>query len=207
MSHRPFIFLGPSLSLSEARVIVDAEFQPPVRAADLEAVPSGSVVGIVDGELGTLRLNPSEAIRALNRGVQLYGTASTGALLAAQLGDAGFIGSGQVFELVVRHPQAAEDLIMVLYADHDHSLITEPLVNAVLAFIDHQHQSDTGIIDRVIEALRTIPIEMRTPYALENCLRDLVPVINPVSCPLSLRNYKAEDARLLLRHLARPLST
>lgn len=205
MSPRPIIFLGPSLSRAEARAIVDADFRPPLRAGDLEALPDGSIVGIVDGVLdASSRLPPCEAVRAIARCEQLYGAASTGALLAAQLRDTPFIGLGRVFELVDRHPEAADDLVAVFYVDPEGPALTEPLANAVLSFIDRWRPHDSRLVDELIEALRAIPIEKWAKPTVEDCLRDLAHATEHFSLTPILRNYKAEDARLLLQRLARP---
>lgn len=206
MSPRPIVFLGPSLSRAEARVIVEADFRPPLRAGGLDALPDGSVVGVVDGVLdASSRLPPCEAVRAMERGVRFFGAASTGALLAARLGDARFIGMGRVFELVTRHPDAADDLVAVLYAEHDDTSFTEPLANAVLTFIDRWRPYDPRLVKAAIAALRAIPIEKRTKSALQDCLGDLAPVNKHFSRAPTLTNYKAGDARLLLQRLARPI--
>ena len=204
MSPRPIIFLGPSLSRAEARAIVEADFRPPLRSGDLDALPRGSIVGIVDGVLDASRLPPCEAVRALARGARLYGAASTGALLAARLRDARFIGLGRVFELVARHSDAADDLVAVLYADPDNTPLTVPLANAILTFIDQLQPHDPRLVEAAIAALRRIPLEKRTQSALLACLRDVAPATEYYSRLPILGNYKAEDARLLLQRLAGP---
>jgi hypothetical protein len=172
MSLRPVVFLGPSLSHVEASVIVEAHCRPLLRAGDLDAVPDSSFVGIVDGVLtASSRVSPCEAVRALNRGVRLYGAASTGALLAARLCEAGFIGFVRVFALVARYPDAADDLVAVLYADPNRTPFTEQLANAVFTLIDHRRPADPWLVEEAIEALQTIPIEKRTPSALNRRLR------------------------------------
>ena len=49
---RPVVFLGPSTPLEAARAILDADYRRPVRRGDLERLPPGQIVGIIDGEFG-----------------------------------------------------------------------------------------------------------------------------------------------------------
>jgi hypothetical protein len=88
-----------------------------------------------------------------------------------RLCEAGFIGFGRVFELVARYPDAADDLVAVLYADPNGTPFTEQLANAVLTLIDHRRPADPWLVEEAIEALQTIPIEKRTPSALDRRLR------------------------------------
>src|SRR5580700_9812280 len=45
----PIVFLGPSLPQEEALRIVKAEYRPPIRRGDLDGIPAGSIVAIIDG--------------------------------------------------------------------------------------------------------------------------------------------------------------
>lgn len=204
MSPLPIVYLGPSLSRTEARTILSADFRPPLRSGDLDALPCYTVVGIVDGVLDAQsRLRPCEAIHALGRGIRLFGAASTGALLAAQLRTTGFVGIGRIFKLVALHPDVADDLVAVMYAEHDDTALTEPLVNAVLAFLENRNLADRRPVGEVIAALRTIPLHERTSIAVECRLQSLFPTTEYISHHPTIRNYKAEDARLLLHQLER----
>jgi hypothetical protein len=108
-----------------------------------------------------------------------------------------------VFELVAHHPDAADDLVAVLYADPEGPALTEPLANADLGFIDQTRSADPGFVEAAMMALRAIPIEKRTPSALIACLRDFPSATEHFSRTPILRNYKADNARLLLQCLVR----
>jgi hypothetical protein len=44
------VFLGPSLPLEHAKAVLpDADFRPPIKRKYLTTVPSGSIVGIING--------------------------------------------------------------------------------------------------------------------------------------------------------------
>jgi hypothetical protein len=95
------IFTGPSLLPDSACEILDARCLPPVSQGDVyrEALKAPEVIGIVDGYFRSV---PSvwhkEILWALSRGISVYGSASMGALRAAELQPFGVIGVGWVYE-------------------------------------------------------------------------------------------------------------
>ena len=95
------IFLGPTLSVEEARAELDAEYLPPVAQGDLyrAAVEKPRAIGIVDGYFDRV---PSvwhkEILWALSQGIHVFGAASLGALRASELASFGMIGVGHVFK-------------------------------------------------------------------------------------------------------------
>jgi hypothetical protein len=95
------VFLGPTLSVDRARSILAADYRPPAQQGDvLHAVVAGAAaIGLVDGLFG--RVAPvwhKEILWALSRHVPVYGSASMGALRAAELHGFGMIGVGVIFE-------------------------------------------------------------------------------------------------------------
>src|SRR5262249_36107575 len=101
MSNRPVVFLGPSLPASEALAILDADYRPPVRRGDIDALLAElpAAIGIIDGEFfQSLAISPKEVLRAIERGVPTFGASSIGALRAVELEPHGMIGVGEVFE-------------------------------------------------------------------------------------------------------------
>jgi hypothetical protein len=97
------IFLGPSLSVAEARREWDEPvYLPPVAMGDLYgAVHSGrySAIGIVDGVFEQVpSVYHKEILFALTSGIPVYGSSSMGALRAAELHAFGMQGVGRIFE-------------------------------------------------------------------------------------------------------------
>lgn len=95
------VFLGPTLPVDRARSILGADYRPPAQQGDVvHAVVAGAAaIGIVDGLFG--RVAPvwhKEILWALSRHVPVYGSASMGALRAAELHVFGMIGVGAIFE-------------------------------------------------------------------------------------------------------------
>lgn len=95
------VFLGPSLDRASAEAILEADYRPPVQQGDvLRALADGAdVIGIIDGYFHSV---PSvwhkEILAAISRGVTVLGSASMGALRAAELHRFGMRGIGRVFE-------------------------------------------------------------------------------------------------------------
>lgn len=204
MSFRPVVFLGPSLPLAEAVRALDADFRPPLRAGDLDRLPQSGIVGIIDGVLEpSLRISSAEVQRACGRGLRLFGAASTGALLAVALPSPALTGLGRVHEVLRFDPETNEDLVAVLYSDPDGRRLTEPLVNALLTLIDLVGPDDASpsAIAGVVGSLRRLPLpERSTPAVLEK-LQMAARDAGLPRVPLQIRDYKAADAKLMLRHL------
>ncbi|MDH3316026.1 MAG: TfuA-like protein [Gammaproteobacteria bacterium] len=95
------VFIGPTLPVAQAREVLDAEYLPPVRQGDVyRAVMrfGPQAVGIIDGYFHQV---PSvwhkEILWAMAEGVHVFGSASMGALRAAELQPFGMHGVGEVF--------------------------------------------------------------------------------------------------------------
>ncbi len=95
------IFSGPTISPDEVAGRIDAVCLPPVaqgdicRAMDMEP----RAIGIIDGYFqGVPATWHKEILWALSRGVRVFGSASMGALRAAELHSMGMTGVGRIFE-------------------------------------------------------------------------------------------------------------
>lgn len=198
------VFLGPSLPLSEARCLLAADYRPPLRRGDLDAIAAPAVVGVVDGVLEPeTRLAAAEARRAAERGVCLFGAASVGALLAADPSIPGAVhGVGDVFRLLRLGRARAED-VSVLYAAHDLRPLTVPAVD-VLCWLDNAISSGSISAPSAAAAmcaLRALPVDERTPATVAHLLRDRLASAAPGAGHPSVRSVKAADAGRLLRLL------
>jgi hypothetical protein len=195
---KPIIFLGPSLPRVEATTILDADYRPPLSIGDLDDINSQAIVGIVDGVLDAARLPLAEAQRAIDRGVSILGAASTGALLASDCRLSGIVGLGRVFTFLSRFSGNREDLIASLYAEHDNTLLTVPLINVVLAYPGLR----LADAQTLATSLCDIPMESRSLDRINDRILDLHPPLAglPQLSPMAL-DAKSNDARLLLRHV------
>jgi hypothetical protein len=95
-----YVFLGPTLSVSQAKDICDAVFLPPVAQGDIAALlrHQPKAIAIIDGYYENV---PSvwhkEILLALARGIPVFGAASLGALRAAECHTFGMQGVGKIF--------------------------------------------------------------------------------------------------------------
>jgi hypothetical protein len=97
-----FVFTGPSLPpelIPEEDLMVRC--LPPVSQGDVyrATLENPRVIGIIDGYFHTTRsVWHKEILWALSQGISVYGSASMGALRAAELDSFGMIGIGWVYE-------------------------------------------------------------------------------------------------------------
>jgi hypothetical protein len=96
------IFLGPTLPPDDAAATLDAVYLPPVQQGDVYRVAvrhRPRAIGIVDGYFEHV---PSvwhkEILWAMAEGIHVFGSASMGALRAAELAAFGMRGVGRIFE-------------------------------------------------------------------------------------------------------------
>lgn len=96
------IFTGPTLSAADAAHELDAEYQPPAAQGDVyrAGLKHPDVIGVIDGYFDRV---PSvwhkEILWAMNQGIHVFGSASMGALRAAELEAFGMEGVGAIFEM------------------------------------------------------------------------------------------------------------
>jgi len=129
---KPVIFLGPSMPISEAQQILDADYRPPVKRGDVHdtARDSPPLIGIIDGVfLTTLPPSPLEVLEALRAGVPIMGSASLGALRAVELEAHGMVGVGRIFRMYRCRQLVADDEVALVFSPEDFRPLSEPLVN------------------------------------------------------------------------------
>ena len=113
------IFAGPTISASEARTVLDAEYLPPAAEGDVyrAARRRPQVIGIIDGYFERL---PSvwhkEILWAMSHGIHVFGSASIGALRAAELDAFGMEGVGSIFEAYRDGALEDDDEVAVIHA-------------------------------------------------------------------------------------------
>lgn len=128
---KPVIFLGPSLSHSEARTILEADYRPPVRRGDLMSLESGSrIVGIIDGVFMTdAAVGHREILSLLQNGIKVVGGGSMGALRAAELSAFGMVGVGEIYKMYSSGLIDGDDEVALVFNPETLEPMSEALVN------------------------------------------------------------------------------
>src|SRR2546423_13343270 len=97
-----YIFTGPTISAAEASRVLEAVYLPPAVEGDVYrvALKYPQAIGIIDGYFQSRpAVRHKEILWAMSHGIHVFGSASMGALRAAELLPFGMEGVGAVFEL------------------------------------------------------------------------------------------------------------
>lgn len=145
------VFLGPTLPVADAQEVLDAEYRGPAAQGDvLRAVQeSPKAIGIVDGYFENV---PSvwhkEILYAMTKGVRVFGSASMGALRAAELDAFGMEGVGAIFQAYKDGRLEDDDEVAVTHgpAEIGFPILTEAMVNIRRTLSD---AFAAGILDEV----------------------------------------------------------
>lgn len=125
----PSLAAAPDLSLPPGFVL-----RPPARQGDVyrAALKRPRALGIIDGYFeGVPSVWHKEILWALSQGIAVYGSASIGALRAAELHTCGMIGVGEIFAEYRDGALEADDEVALLHGPGETGFValTEPLVN------------------------------------------------------------------------------
>jgi hypothetical protein len=128
------VFLGPTLASRDARLVLEADYRPPAAQGDVfRAVDHGAVaIGIIDGYFQRIAsVWHKEILWAMKQGVHMFGSASMGALRAAELHGFGMRGVGQIFADYRDGVLVDDDEVAVLHgpAEADYVAVSEAMVN------------------------------------------------------------------------------
>ncbi|MBF0516261.1 MAG: hypothetical protein HQK97_03945 [Nitrospirae bacterium] len=148
---KSIIFLGPTMTLEEAKAIVpEAIYLPPVEQASLLSAVTTyrpDVIGIIDGLFGqSLSVWHKEILYALQRGIMVYGSSSMGALRAAETSDFGMVGVGEIYEMYASGQLNDDDEVALIHSSKEdgYRSLSEPMVNIRKTF---QHALTLRLID------------------------------------------------------------
>lgn len=149
MNNDIIIFTGPTLSLEDARKELDALYLPPASQGDVYSAARRRpwAIGIIDGYFERVpAVWHKELVWAMSEGVHLFGSASMGALRAAETERFGMVGVGAVFEAFKDGKLMDDDEVTVVHGDvgTGYQKLSEAMVNirATLA-----KARDTDVID------------------------------------------------------------
>jgi hypothetical protein len=128
------VFAGPSLPPAFRPSDPALDWRPPVKQGDVyDAALSGpAIIGIIDGYFEvTPTVWHKEILWAMTQGIHVYGSASIGALRAAELHTFGMVGLGRVFAAYRDGILCDDDEIAVLHGPDElgYPTLTEAMVN------------------------------------------------------------------------------
>ncbi len=144
---KTIVFTGTSISLEDAKKILDVTYRPPVIRCDIQkAAKQGyNLIGIIDGIFfDKSAVAHREIIKALNSGVTVVGGCSMGALRASELDSYGMIGVGKIYGWYRDGVIEADDEVAVATNPDTFEAVSKPLVNIKETL---NAASNAGIID------------------------------------------------------------
>jgi hypothetical protein len=116
------VFAGPTISAREITSIIDAVCLPPVAHGDLYrvALERPRAIGIIDGYFERQpAIWHKEILWALSEGIHVFGSASMGALRAAELAPFGMVGVGAIFEAYRDGVIEDDDEVAIVHGPED----------------------------------------------------------------------------------------
>ena len=203
------VYVGPTLPAAEVRArLPGAIVLPPVAVGDvLIAIRRRGVtrIAIIDGYFERMAaVWHKELLRALERGISVWGAASMGALRAAELAPFGMHGIGSIYRAYARGTLTADDEVAVAHlpAEYGYRATTDALVN-LRDGIARAPMLSAAVRERLVELARA-------PFYRERSWDRLIS--DARAAGISARTLaalaawpkpdrKAADARMLLRAL------
>jgi hypothetical protein len=129
-----YLFVGPTLQRADIEGISDCIPLPPAAMGDVyrAAVSRPRAIGIIDGYFeGVPAVWHKEILWAMSQGIHLFGSASMGALRAAELHAFGMRGVGRIFEAFRSGELEDDDEVAVVHGPEEAGYISlsEAMVN------------------------------------------------------------------------------
>ena len=129
-----FIFAGPTIERSVAERELDAVYLPPVSEGDVyrATLRRPSCIGIIDGFFENVpAVWHKEILHAMRLGIHVLGSASMGALRAAELAQFGMEGVGAIFQAYLDGHLEDDDEVAVIHgpAELGYPQLSEAMVN------------------------------------------------------------------------------
>mgnify|MGYP003693740557 CR=1 FL=1 len=214
-----FIFTGPTISPAEASAELKAVYLPPAAEGDVYrvALHRPQAIGIIDGYFQSVpTVRHKEILWAMSCGIHVFGSASIGALRAAELLPFGMEGVGAVFELYRDGIFEDDDEVAVAHGPAETGFVSasEAMVNIRQTL---RKAERLGIISTELRvSLESIGKELFYPdrnysmvlrHALENGSSQAELTRLQQWLPNHRVNQKRDDALLMLRVIRRRLRT
>jgi hypothetical protein len=131
---RACVFVGPTLRPQDLPADDDIVALPPIAQGDVYRIAQRrpQVIGIIDGYFeGVLAVWHKEILWAMAEGIHVFGSASMGALRAAELHAFGMVGVGRIFEAYRDGELEDDDEVAVIHGPSEtvYLALSEAMVN------------------------------------------------------------------------------
>ena len=160
---RAVVFVGPSLPPAFRPADPRVEWRPPVKQGEVyEATLSRpAIIGIIDGYFEvTPTVWHKEILWAMAQGIHVYGSASIGALRAAELHSFGMTGIGRIFQAYRDGVLCDDDEVAVTHGPEElgYPAVTEAMVNirATLDKAAAEHVLDRWLVVQLTELSKAL---------------------------------------------------
>lgn len=208
------VFVGPTLTSDVVAEHLDATILPPVRQGDVYRVAreKPTAIGIIDGFFeGVPSVWHKEILWAMEQGIPVFGSASMGALRAAELADFGMIGVGQIFQDYYTDVLQDDDEVAVLHSPAELGFrpLSEPMVSirATVAQAEAKGVLSSDTASEVLQRAKVMHYRQRIWADIIAAAQDL-PEVSDFSdwLPTGRIDAKADDARAMLTRMSEHLA-
>ena len=214
-----YVFMGPTLDVGSARAELDAVYLPPASEGDVyrAAVKRPHAIGIIDGYFERVpAVWHKEILWAMSQGVHVFGSASMGALRAAELAPFGMEGVGVIYESFRDGILEDDDEVALGHgpAEMGYPAHSEPMVNIRSTL--RAAESESVISAATREALERIAKALFYPSRRYSLVLRLAAGEGVVAVELDqlrawlttgARDQKREDAVAMLRRMRAHLAS
>lgn len=164
------VFAGPTIGAKDVQALLPgAIVLPPASQGDIyrSAVQGAKVIGLIDGYFeGMPSVWHKEILWAVEQGIAVFGSASMGALRAAELSGFGMIGVGRIYEAYASGAICDDDEVAVLHspAELGFAPLSEPMVSirATVEGAAREGVLDGEQAEAVLQAAKTRFYQQRT---------------------------------------------
>jgi len=213
-----YVFVGPTLARDQIAADSAMVYLPPAAQGDVYRVAQTqpAAIGIIDGYFeGVPSIWHKEILWAMSQGIHVYGSASMGALRAAELHEFGMEGVGLIFEAYRDGILEDDDDVAVLHgpAESGYAAVSEPMVN--IRFTLERAEQDRILGPQTRRRLEAIAKQQFYQERTWTALLDLAAQVLPEGELVSFRDWlprgridqKRADALTMLDALRTRLAT
>jgi hypothetical protein len=204
-----FIFIGPTLSVEAAQKELQAVYLPPVAQGDIyrAGLHRPKAIGIIDGYFERVpAVWHKEILWAMHKGIHVFGSASMGALRAAELAAFGMEGVGRIFEAFKAGILEDDDEVAVAHrpAEEGYQALSTAMVDirATLEKAVEQEIVSLGTAQKLITIAKTLYYPQRAyPVILQQAQVNGLPELDKLRAwlPENRVEQKRDDAVTMLR--------